>query len=219
VVPSRDRPWLRPAWAASQSGPGSAIRLLRRGSRLLRIPQGPRANTYYDITFDLTGFDLSTASIYGRWSVDNVGNDILLNGVSTGNLNNNGFTAWTDFTISVDEGDIFLPGLNTLRFATFNGPGAGPTGSVRIEFFERKRSYPIPEPSAMLLYSGGPRSASALTPAEVAPPKLVPGSSRRPRTLYDRARCEMITLRPFSSRISNQRSSCLGTYSERALRP
>jgi len=114
---------------------------------------GPEGEYFYDITFDLTGFDLSTASIYGRWSVDNVGNDILLNGVSTGNLNNNGFTAWTDFTISVDEGDIFLPGLNTLRFATFNGPGAGPTG-VRIEFLSAS-AVPIPEPSAMLLTVAG----------------------------------------------------------------
>jgi len=115
--------------------------------------QGPEADYFYDLTFDLTGFDLSTVSIFGRWAVDNVGNDILLNGVSTGNFNNNGFAAWTDFSIGTDDGDVFLPGLNTLRFATFNGPGAGPTG-VRIEFLSAT-AVPIPEPCSTGLALAG----------------------------------------------------------------
>src|SRR5262245_3765061 len=37
-------------------------------------------NYTYETTFDLTGFDPATANITGRWSVDNTGTDIVLNG-------------------------------------------------------------------------------------------------------------------------------------------
>ncbi|MEO1776914.1 MAG: VPLPA-CTERM sorting domain-containing protein [Pseudomonadota bacterium] len=63
-------------------------------------------------TFDLTGLDPDTAEINGRWAVDNGGDDILLNGASTGITNNNGFTSFTDFTLTAG----FQAGLNTLDF-------------------------------------------------------------------------------------------------------
>ena len=38
----------------------------------------------YRTTFDLTGLDPASAMIIGNWSVDNVGLDILINGISLG---------------------------------------------------------------------------------------------------------------------------------------
>src|ERR1041385_6085670 len=38
----------------------------------------------YETTFDLTGFDPTTAVITGQWSTDNTGQDIVLNGTSLG---------------------------------------------------------------------------------------------------------------------------------------
>jgi len=79
----------------------------------------------YRTTFDLTGFDESTASISGEWAIDNEGTDILINGTSTGNLNTNGFAALTAFTVNSG----FVAGVNTLDFVVFNaGAGVGPTG-------------------------------------------------------------------------------------------
>src|SRR6185503_19430870 len=64
---------------------------------------GPQANQstgnqfgdyVFRVTVDLTGFDAATVVISGRWSSDNAGSDILLNGVSTGNSNPAQFAGW-----------------------------------------------------------------------------------------------------------------------------
>ena len=41
---------------------------------------GPDGDYAYAITFDLTGFNSNSVSIFGRWAVDNTGSEILLNG-------------------------------------------------------------------------------------------------------------------------------------------
>ena len=66
-------------------------------------------------TFDLTGLDPNTASISGKWAVDNQGLDILVNGISTGQTTgqtNLGFEELTTFNINSG----FVDGLNTLDF-------------------------------------------------------------------------------------------------------
>ncbi len=79
----------------------------------------------YKTTFDLTGFDPAKAHITGRWSTDNAGVDILLNGTSLGLANTGQFVVWTDFEIA--EG--FVAGVNTLEFVVNNAePGVNPTG-------------------------------------------------------------------------------------------
>src|SRR5438045_7730593 len=46
---------------------------------------GAAGGTYiYRLTFDLTGLDYNTARIAGKWTSDNQGVDILINGQSTG---------------------------------------------------------------------------------------------------------------------------------------
>ena len=53
-----------------------------------------------------------TASISGYWAVDDVGIDILLNGVSTGLTTPAGFFALNPFTLNSG----FVSGVNTLDF-------------------------------------------------------------------------------------------------------
>jgi hypothetical protein len=107
---------------------------------------------YYETTFDLTGFVPATAQISGQWSSDNLGLDILLNGVSTGFTNPAQFGEWTEFSLSGDNGDPFVAGLNTLSFVTNNGGGEdppdGPTG-VRVEM--TGSAVMVPEPSTLAL--------------------------------------------------------------------
>ncbi len=111
----------------------------------------------FETTFDLTGLDASSAVITGLWSVDNAGADILLNGNPTGNAQVGSFVELTPFSISAAEGDVFLPGLNTLSFSVENAapaapPLANPIG-LRVEGLV---AYAVPEPGtwALLLLGG-----------------------------------------------------------------
>ena len=118
-------------------------------------PEGDNApvGTYiFRTTFDLTGFDASTAKITGGWSTDNNGLDIKINGVSTGfttpaNQFALGFAA---FAISGN----FVAGLNTLDFIVNNA--AGTTGNpvaLRVEMTGEASPVPLPA-AAWLLLSG-----------------------------------------------------------------
>ena len=99
----------------------------------------------YRTTFDLTGVVLGNLSINGKWSTDNAGLDILLNGSSTGFANTAQFGSMTPFTL--DNG--FINGLNTLDFVINNGANEsdapGPTG-LRVEFDGNGGDAPIVPP-------------------------------------------------------------------------
>lgn len=103
----------------------------------------------YDISFDLTGLDPSSVLIEGSWSTDNSGNDILINGQSTGNTST-GFGGFTDFTLSGSSG-LFTTGINTLDF---NWSNDGGPGGVAIEFSSATAN-PTPEPASMGLFGAG----------------------------------------------------------------
>jgi hypothetical protein len=103
----------------------------------------------YDISFDLTGLDPSSVVIEGSWSTDNSGNDILVNGQSTGNTST-GFGSFTDFTLLGSSG-LFTTGINTLDF---NWTNDGGPGGVAIEFSSATAS-PTPEPASMALFGTG----------------------------------------------------------------
>ena len=84
-------------------------------------------NYTYRLVFDLTGLEPTTAVITGRWSSDNNGPDVLLNGLSLG-LNSDGNFPVLGNPFTINSG--FVDGTNTLDFVVFNAPnpGANPTG-------------------------------------------------------------------------------------------
>jgi hypothetical protein len=85
----------------------------------------------YETSFDLTGLDPATAQIAGRWSADNQGTGIILNGQPVSVLVAPDFTVWTPFQITTG----FVSGTNTLRFIVFNAfdfSGSNPEG-LRVE--------------------------------------------------------------------------------------
>jgi len=109
----------------------------------------------YRTTFDLTGFDYTTAFISGRWSTDNEGWDILLNGISTGTLNRildpTSFQAWHGFSVSGG----FISGVNTLDFVVKNDIQAtGNPSGLRVEITSATAA-PVPEPGTMMLLGSG----------------------------------------------------------------
>jgi len=78
-------------------------------------------------TFDLSGFDLASIIISGRWSADNFGDDILINGVSTAQTAG-GFTSWYGFSVSNTH---LVAGLNTVDFVVRD---VGVISGFRAEF-------------------------------------------------------------------------------------
>jgi hypothetical protein len=100
---------------------------------------GPELNTAadaigiytYRTVVDLTGRDPKTVVILGGWATDNTGNDILVNGVSTGNTQSPGFNAYTPFAI-YGTNTTFVAGTNTIDFVVENVAAVGYTG-LRVE--------------------------------------------------------------------------------------
>ena len=90
----------------------------------------PSTNGTYTWTtsFDLTGFNASTASFSARFAADNSA-VAYLNNVQIGT--SNGFASWSDFSASSN----FVAGVNTLSFVVTNlaQNGGNPTG-LRVEF-------------------------------------------------------------------------------------
>jgi PEP-CTERM motif len=113
---------------------------------------GPNGSYDYRTTFDLTGFDPSTAFISGGWSSDNNGLQILLNGVDTGNAS----TDFAQFSIGFAPFSItggFVSGINTLDFIVNNG--GGPT-ALRVEMSgDAKATGAVPEPGTWALMISG----------------------------------------------------------------
>ncbi len=109
-------------------------------------------------TFDLTGFDPTTAVINGLWGVDNFGEDILINGISTAHsLPVYGYANFQNlYPFVIDSG--FQSGINTLDFVVRDREKiaalrtqlwgtANPTVVLGVTT--------VPEPSSLLLLSVG----------------------------------------------------------------
>lgn len=102
-------------------------------------------------TFDLTGFDHTTAVINGLWGVDNVGEDILINGVSLGitlpGVVISNFSQLHAFTINTG----FIAGVNTLDFRVRD---AGSQSAFRAQLSgEARVSNPVSAPATLALAS------------------------------------------------------------------
>lgn len=95
----------------------------------------------YRTTFDLTGFDPNTAEVAGQWATDDLGTDIVINGVSTGQ-SSNGFATAASFSITSG----FVEGINTIDFLLTNsGSVDSPTGLYVII----QGTAEVPEPATL----------------------------------------------------------------------
>lgn len=103
----------------------------------------------YELEFDLTGLDPSTASISGTWALDDglSGSIILINGAPVAGTGH-AYPGWLVLeSFSITSG--FVPGINTLTFSTTNEPSVGlnPTG-LHVHSLIGVAA-PIPQPAAL----------------------------------------------------------------------
>ena len=126
---------------------------------------GPQSNTtasavgvyVYRTTIDLTGRDPSTVVIVGQWATDNPGNDILVNGVTTGNPASPGFTAYTPFAIASSNA-TFVAGSNAIDFVVENVQAVGYTG-LRVNILQSNVRIP---PGVPPMITGQPQEIKAV---------------------------------------------------------
>jgi hypothetical protein len=112
----------------------------------------------FETTFDLTGFDPTSAAISGAWGTDNNGLDILLNGHDTGitllGSTTANFTQLHAFTINNPA--WFVNGANTLDFDVQDVGGiaafrAELSGTANLS----EPTTSVPEPSSLALLGIG----------------------------------------------------------------
>jgi hypothetical protein len=110
--------------------------------------------------FDLSGLDLSTVVIQGRWAVDNTA-EIRVNGISTG-ITSVGYDLGA---FVIDTGNAsFLDGINSLEFHVVNlmtWRDIGNPVGLLVQDLEASASIvevqvtPVPEPGSLLLLGSG----------------------------------------------------------------
>ena len=113
---------------------------------------GPAYIVNFQTSFTLpNNADLSTVAIVGNWSTDDLGDDILINGTSTG-ITSTGFGGFTNFILPTGS---YVSGTNTLQFVVNNqgGPSA-----LNVYFdsatFSTGGVAPTPEPGSIALLAG-----------------------------------------------------------------
>lgn len=114
-------------------------------------PDGSTDRITYRTTFDLSAYSAPAWQISGRWSADDGGVAIRLNGVALSGFTVPDYTGWQAFTITQGIG----PGVNVLEFDTLSTQS--PTG-LRVEMLTSA----VPEPGAWALWLAGLACAGCL---------------------------------------------------------
>lgn len=140
LSPNTDGPWIIPPAGSSWIGPINGNY------------DAPAGDYTYTLTFNLAGFNPSTATISGEWSSDN-SSKILLNGVYTGISAGSTTSFWYLYQFMITSG--FHSGINTLEFIVTNAPNTGrnPTGLLVADL--SGSAAPVPIPSAVWLLGSG----------------------------------------------------------------
>jgi hypothetical protein len=111
-------------------------------------------NYIFTTTFDLTGYNASTAMITGLWGIDNYGS-IWLNGNDTGNTLSFGYPAFRNMH-ELNISNFFIEGINTLTVQLTNGhtdPNQDPGPmALRLDNLQLSANY-VPEPTPISIFA------------------------------------------------------------------
>ena len=141
----------------SNTASGTDSKWISSESTFFPPPNTTAGTSYtYRMTFDLTGYSLSSVGMIGRWLADDYGVSIKVNGVDVGAVYTpapvpNLFKTWNNFTLSG-----FIAGLNTVDFTVQNdvNPGLNTRTALRVEFTSATANL-IPEPASIALLGMG----------------------------------------------------------------
>jgi hypothetical protein len=98
-----------------------------QGDQNWNAGSGEAVGSYtYRTIIDLTGYDPDRVVLFGQWSCESLGTDVLLNGLSTGNA-----TITNIFNVHLQWNPLFIntgfvPGTNTLDFVVNRVPYGSP---------------------------------------------------------------------------------------------
>lgn len=124
-------PWLAESTTSKWIGPQPDSNAPPAAGTKVDAGAGPGIYTYRT-TIDLTGYAPASAIVSGRWTSDNNGVAILVNGKATGIVGAGNFVAYESFTFDDVKAD-FVNGVNTIDFQVLNaGDTPGPTG-LRVD--------------------------------------------------------------------------------------
>ena len=136
--------------------PGSTARWIGPVTDVATMSAATTTGDYvYQTSFDLTGFDETSAVLTGQWSVDDVSSTLSINNVATG-FTITGASAFASLhNFSISSG--FVAGLNTLQFTVSNVTivgGLNPSGLV-VLISGTANPIAVPEPGSMALLGVG----------------------------------------------------------------
>jgi hypothetical protein len=120
----------------------------------------PAGEYIYEDTFNLTGLNLSTVDITGKWTADNYGY-IVVNGVQvtageSGNIadTTGQFEHYFNFALTSSNTD-FVSGVNTIEFVVMNNSNGSPNSTGLNVDIESKTANVTPEPGSFALMGLG----------------------------------------------------------------
>lgn len=109
----------------------------------------------YQTQFDLTGLDPTSASLAGKFSVDNCVVQVFINGTATGIANSGACNTSANLTgfLSFNIGSGFISGINTLTFVMRNWTGSsGNPSGLNILVSGNANPLAVPEPRTLGLF-------------------------------------------------------------------
>ena len=113
---------------------------------------GPAPYTFFT-QFDLTGFDPTSAEMFGSWAIDDAGT-LRLNGNILSNVGGGNWGSLTNFSVFPNS-PFFLPGLNTLSITITSADQS--FEAVRLQgalFANAAVPNGTPEPGSLALFAG-----------------------------------------------------------------
>lgn len=115
-------------------------------------PYQPTGTFNYSTTFDLTGFDISTAILSGQWTVDDYAT-LMLNGNVLGTQSGQ-WSFFTAFTVNGGSG-FFTSGVNTLTVSLTQADGYFDALNVDQLSITADAVSTTPEPASIALVATG----------------------------------------------------------------